>query len=388
MAQAKKKFSRKDMKKPDEFLQKSWEFSEWAGQHSRQILIVTGIVVGSILVGAFLWSYGESRQIKSSRQLEGVFKVVDRDIVPTEFGAGAMGAQGEDEPFGSKYHKDEALLKAYREARDNAKTGEVKKASTLGMASALLGLGKYEEAGREFGTLASDPSGMGDMLHSIYEGLGFAYEGMGKMDKALEQYKKLEKCEGSAYKELGLFHQARLLEGQGKGDEARKLYNDVAASINKAEEMTPLLAYLQEKISGKEGVDLGPAMFKSPGPGPAGPMGGELTPEKLEELKKKLEEMKKMQDLEAAAKEQAEGIAEALEGKGGEETVGEGAEGEPPKPEKAPVPQKGLVPQKGSAPEKGSAPGKGKAPAKGPAPEKAPAGEPEAGGGEEGEGGE
>jgi hypothetical protein len=59
---------------------------------------------------------------------------------------------------------------------------------------------------------------MGDMLHSIYEGLGFAYEGLGDRDRALAQFKKLEKCEGGAYEELGLFHQARLLEAEGKAD--------------------------------------------------------------------------------------------------------------------------------------------------------------------------
>jgi hypothetical protein len=153
----------------------------------------------------------------------------------------------------------------------------------------------------------------------------------------------------------------------------------VAASINKAEEMTPLLAYLQEKISGKEGVDLGPAMFKSPGPGPAGPLGGELTPEKLEELKQKLEEMKKMQDMEARAKEQAEGLAAALEAKGGEETGQEAEAGTGP--EKAAKPEKATKPEKGTKPEKAT-------PVKKPAPEKTPAEKPETGGGGEGEGGE
>jgi tetratricopeptide (TPR) repeat protein len=290
-----------------------------------------------------------------------------------------MGSQGEDEPFGSKFHKDEALIKAYQEARDNAKTSAVKKAATLGMATALLGTEKYKEAKKELEPLASNPSGMGDMLHSIYEGLGFAYEGLGDRDRALAQFKKLEKCEGGAYEELGLFHQARLLEAEGKADEARKLYGHVAASINKAEEMTPLLAYLQEKISGKEGVDLGPAMFKSPGPGPAGPLGGELTPEKLEELKQKLEEMKKMQDMEARAKEQAEGLAAALEAKGGEETGQEAEAGTGP--EKAAKPEKATRPEKGTKPEKAT-------PVKKPAPEKTPAEKPETGGGGEGEGGE
>lgn len=320
MARAKKKFSRKEMKKPDEFLKKSWEFSDWAGKHSRQIIIITVVIIVLILAGAIIWSSMESRQIKSSKQMDDVFEVISKNIAPTEYVEG-MKPSGDDDTFGSKFHKDEALLKEYIGVREKAKTDAVKKTALLGMARAYLGLGKYEEAKKAFDSLAKDPSGMDGMLHFIYEGFGFTYEGLGKMDEAVNQFKRLEKCEDGSYRELALYHQARISESQGKKDEAGKLYKQISDAINSAQEMSPLLAYLQEKISGKEGVEFAPAVFKPPGSGPGmgpgmGP-GGELTPEKLEELKEKLEEFKKMQDEEARAKEKAD--EEALKAAGEKE---------------------------------------------------------------------
>jgi tetratricopeptide (TPR) repeat protein len=340
MAREKKKFSRKDMKRPDEFIKKTFEFSEWAGDHARQIIIITSVVIGTILIGALAWSWNQSREIKSSKQMESVFKVTGREVVPTEYGS-APPPSGDDETYGSLYHKDEALLKAFREARDNARTSAVKKASTLGIASTLLALGKFEAARKEYQSLAADPSGMTGMLHFIYEGLGFTYEGLGKKKEALEQYKKLETCEDGAYKQLGLYHQARLYEAEGKKEEARKLYARIAADINAAQEMSPLLAFLQEKISDKEGVDLSPSFFKGSDAGFGGPGagGGELTPEKIEQLKKQLELLKKQQDLEAAAKQKAEDLKEALEG-GAQEKAPAGEKKAPAEQKTPPAEQK------------------------------------------------
>lgn len=347
MAREKKKFSRKDMKRPDEFIKRTFEFSEWAGDHARQIIIITSIVISTILLGALAWSWNQNREIKSSKQMESVFKVTDREIVPTEYGSSPP-PSGDDETYGSLFHKDEALLKAFKEARDNARTSAVKKASSLGIASTLLALGKFEAARKEYQALAADPSGMTGMLHFIYEGLGFTYEGLGKTKEALEQYKKLEGCEDGSYRQLGLYHQARLLEAEGKKEEARKLYVRIAADINAAQEMSPLLAFLQEKISDKEGVDLSPSFFKGSDAGfggPGGPgSGGELTPEKLEQLKKQLELLKKQQDLEAAAKEKAEDLKEALEGGAPEKAPPVKGEKAPSEEKKAPAEEKKAPP--------------------------------------------
>jgi tetratricopeptide (TPR) repeat protein len=350
MPQVKKKFSRKEMKRPDEFLKRTWEFSEWAGRHTRQIIIVTVTTIVTVLVGAFMWSFSQSRQVKSSKQMGDVFRVTAKGIAQTEYSPGQEPPK-DDETFGSMFHKDEALLAAYRKARDNARSGGIRKICTLGMASTLMGLERYDEARKEYESLVKDPSGMEAMMHLVYEGLGFAYEGLGRKDKALEQFKKLEYVAGGSYRELALYHQARIYDEENKKQEAAALYKQIADSINKAEELSPLLAYLQENISGKEGIDLTPSLFKSPGKGIGGPGSTELTPEMLEELKKRLEEMKKKKDLEEGGKEKEEEAGEK---------PGEAAEGKAPEKKKpAAKAPAGKVPAGWKAPQGKGAPAEG-----------------------------
>jgi len=106
MAQVKRKFSRKEMKQPDEFLKKSWEFGQWVADHSRQIIIVTVTLLVIILVGTLVWSYSQSQKLKSSTQMQDVFKASAKEVVSTEYSEGQEG-KVDDETYGSLFHKNE-----------------------------------------------------------------------------------------------------------------------------------------------------------------------------------------------------------------------------------------------------------------------------------------
>ncbi|MFH1435172.1 MAG: tetratricopeptide repeat protein [Pseudomonadota bacterium] len=345
MARGKRKFSRKEMKKPDEFVQRGWEVGEWAAGHSRQIIIVSLAILMLVLLGAVTWSYMQGRKVKSSKHLDSVFDVTQKSVVPTEYFEGAE-KNTEEETFGSLFHKDEAVLEAYKKVEANAKTAGVKKTATLGIASAQLGLGRFDEAIKAYKQLLEDPSDMEGLLHFIYEGLGFSYEGQGKRDEAMKQYKALEACESGRYAELARYHMARLNELENRPKEAAALYKKISNAINEANEMSPLLAYLQERIAGKEGVELSPALFKPPGPGgmlgvpggpggPGGPGSTELTPEMLEKLKKQLEIMKKEREAEEAAGGASAGEEKEAGPAGGKEKGAEAGGGDEKTEEKA-----------------------------------------------------
>ncbi len=328
MARGKRKFSRKEMKRPDEFVQKGWEVGEWAAIHARQIIIVSLSILFVVLLGAVTWSTVQGRKATSSKRLDSVFDVTQKSVVPTQYFDGAE-KKTEDDTFGSLFHKDEAVLEAYKEVEANAKTAGVKKAAVLGIASAQVGLGRFEEAIKAYKQLMEDPSDMEGLLHFIYEGLGFAYEGLGKREEAMKQYKALEVCESGRYAELARYHMARLNELENRPKEAAALYKKISTAINEANEMSPLLAYLQERIAGKEGAELNPALFKPPGPGgqlggPGGPGSTELTPEMLEKLKKQLEMMKKEREEEEAGP--AGGKEKGAEVGGGDEKTDEKTE--------------------------------------------------------------
>src|SRR5262249_30767227 len=62
-----------------------------------------------------------------------------------------------------------------------------------------------------------------DVKGRALEGSGFAKEGKGDLDGALSTFRQLEGLDGKGYKELGEYHEARLLLGKGETDKAKEL---------------------------------------------------------------------------------------------------------------------------------------------------------------------
>jgi hypothetical protein len=308
----KKKFSRKELKKPDEFLSKSAQYSELLTVHKRKILIGVAVAIGLLVAGSAYYVFNEERALASSQGMMGALDVLSRPVKTVQLFSGS--SEGEDEEsFASLHEKDEATQKAFHEAVEKASSAPVRHMAILGEAQALLGLGKYEEAAASYQLFIDSPEGAEAFLFLAYEGLGLTLEGQGKLDEAAKQFKTLGGVGEGKYEPLALYHQARILESQEKKAEAKDMYASLAKRINEAPKMTPMLGYLQERIAGKEGVPESPG-FKSPSGEPGmlmgpdgqmlptggGPGGGgmDLDPEQLQKLR---EALQKMQQQEAGA---------------------------------------------------------------------------------------
>ncbi|MBW2261557.1 MAG: hypothetical protein JRG91_06235 [Deltaproteobacteria bacterium] len=329
----KKKFSRKELKKPDEFISKSAEFSELMVVHKRKILIGVAVAVGLLVAGSAYYVFNEERALTSSQGMMEALDVLSRPVKTVQLFSGS--SEGEDEEsFASLHEKDEATQKAFHEAVEKASSAPVKRMAILGEAQALLGLGKYEEAAGAYQLFIDSPEGAETFLFLAYEGLGLALEGQGKLDEATKQFKTLGGVGDGKYEPLALYHQARILESQEKKAEAKDVYASLAKRINEAPKMTPMLGYLQERIAGKEGVPETagfkppsgePGMLMGPGgqmlPTGGGPGGGgmDLDPEQLQKLR---EALQKLQQEEAGAGPPPPGPPPPSEGaaQGGDQT--------------------------------------------------------------------
>jgi tetratricopeptide (TPR) repeat protein len=298
----KKKFSRKDLKKPDEFVARGQQIGEWLGVHRRKLLIGLGVLLGVLVVAAALYISVEERNLQSSRHMNDALSLLGRPVHTAALFSGSS-TGGDEESFASLNEKDRASREAFEEARENASARSIRRMAALGEARAALSLGDYEEAEELYRSFVDDPAGAETFLYLAYEGLGMALEGQGELEEAALQYRMLEGVRDGEYTELSLYHQARVLEQQGEKEQARAIYERLARRINEAPEMTPLLGYIQDRIAGKEGVPAKPAVkgYGEPGMimGPDGQAlptpgaGGEgLTEEQMQKLRKMLEDMK------------------------------------------------------------------------------------------------
>jgi hypothetical protein len=80
------------------------------------------------------------------------------------------------------------------------------------------------------------------------EGLGFAYElkaqatpadGPKNLDDALKYFRELENSDVKGFKELGMYHQARVYEAKGDKDRAKELLKSLRERVSKPGEGHP-----------------------------------------------------------------------------------------------------------------------------------------------------
>lgn len=192
--------------------------------------------------------------------------------------------------FKTADERADTALAAYNKVIDEHGGSGAAILAKLGQAGVMLDKKDYPHALEAFSAVASstlagaDPDVKGRAL----EGLGFAKEGKGDLDGALATFKELEGVDAKGYKELGLYHQARILIAKKDTEKAKEL-----------------LKSAREKLQAP-GVDGRPFQFLEavvdetlrkldPSAVPArtqlgGPKGSSMTPEEIERLLKKARE--------------------------------------------------------------------------------------------------
>jgi hypothetical protein len=131
-----------------------------------------------------------------------------------------------------------AALSKYQEVESKYSGTGAAYLARLGEASILLDQKKPTEARQAFEDVKASPLGAVDteVKGRALEGIGFADEMLAMqkpdekekdLDLALTAYKALSDVDALGMKELGKYHQARVLEQQGKTEEAVKLLKEV-----------------------------------------------------------------------------------------------------------------------------------------------------------------
>lgn len=335
-------------------------FTRWLKNNRRTIeFSVAGLILAGAGYAAWDWYSTKTRQEASTMLMQGTFN--DLGVVETEEDKPANPEDAERlkdvDPrprFESYKEKREAALRAYRATADDHGGTGAGILARLGEAGVLLDREDYDGAIKALeAVLATDLAKADETVRmNAKERMGMALEGKGDEAGALAAYQELAGSTLDYYKNMGLYHQARMAVAKGKKDEAKEK-----------------LEKLKERIKGKDSlkstggdrylttqVD---ALMRVVDPS-AAPLtgGGEITPEKLRELQEQFEKMRK-------------NAPELME--------------TPPPPPKAPASGSAAAPPKAPAPGSAAAPvtpePENKAPeAPKPQPEKAPAPPASAGG--------
>jgi hypothetical protein len=146
----------------------------------------------------------------------------------------------------------------------------------------LLDQGDGKGALAAFGDVKGSPLAQADVQvrGRALEGTGFAHELLAQTDAAakdkhyddaLAAYKQLEQVDEKGFKELAMYHEARVLQDRGEKDKATELLKDVHKRISEADRHP--YSYLEEVVDDRLRL-LDPTAVPPKSSKPAGGLGG------------------------------------------------------------------------------------------------------------------
>lgn|GEM_PF-2633043 len=211
-----RRIQRKDLKKPDEFVDIGARILGWVNDHRATLgIALAGVLV--LLFGVMLVVHlRRSADVEAWRPL--------LDAVPVR----ALPAEtSQDNPLEMLGRQDPAVWVDAQRIRQVAESGDEEGpriVAGLALAGELLvqGDGAAAEA-RYRAYLATDPRQDAAGRLVAQEGLGYALERQNKRTEAAQAFAAIAEIDQGAYKALALYHQGRLAALDGRADEARRL---------------------------------------------------------------------------------------------------------------------------------------------------------------------
>jgi len=279
----------------DPLIERTAKLSEWAKKNQKTVQLV-GAAIAVVLLGIAGMLYYQNKQETEASVL------LAKAVADERAHIGEPPKDDEENPdptptFKTFDARRDAALEKYRQVEQKfPKTGA---AILARLAEGSLLLDKHDSAGAiaAYTDVKNSPLAAAD--HEVkgraLEGLGFAYELDGKLDDAQKTYKELENTvDVRGFKELAMYHQARVAMVKGDKDKAKELLVAVRDRLNKPDEsaggsmVAPAQAfpYLSE-MAGDRLRELDPSAAPKAHPGVGG---GAQNPA---EIKRKIEEAMK-----------------------------------------------------------------------------------------------
>ena len=211
-----RRIQRKELRKPDEFLDLGSRVLNWIADHRTAL----GIGIAAVLVLVFgimlVMHLRRSANVEEWRPL--------MDAVPVR----AMATAEDADPLAMLGRQDPAVFVDGQKIRKVAEGGEsdaVRALADLAVAGDLLAQGDGAGAEQRYvAFLATNPrlDSAGRLV--AQEGLGYALERQGKTDAAVQAFARIADLSDGSYKALALYHQGRLAAEAGRDEDARKAF--------------------------------------------------------------------------------------------------------------------------------------------------------------------
>ncbi len=284
----------------DPLLQQTAKLSKWFAKNQRTVQALGALVfVG--LCGYAIYNYVDhKRSSDASALLAEAVTTGEARIGAARAGESMESTVDESPSFNAPHDRREAALKKYREVIVRFPKSGAAYLARLAEGSLLLDAREADAAAAAFSEVEASPLAAVDqeVKGRAIEGLGFAFELKASAnpsdsaqywEQAAKAYKRLESNdEILGFRELAIYHQARMAQARGDKEKAKELLVDVRERVGKTPEnisgipQGPAFVYLAEVAQDRLRA-LDPTMAPASGGVPGGG-GGKITSEQIRRM--------------------------------------------------------------------------------------------------------
>lgn len=199
-------------------------------------------VIIAAIAGGIGYTIFDSRSIKKAEAASSdLMKGANSERGRVVAGSSAKGEDDSaDDPtpvFKSNDEKRETALAAYRKVASTYPGTGAAILGRLGEAGVLLDKREWDGALAAYNEVRSTQLAAADVTvrGRAIEGAGLALEGKKDVDAALKAFRELENTDAKGLKELGMYHQARILYAKGDNDKAKELLKNARERLKNAD---------------------------------------------------------------------------------------------------------------------------------------------------------
>ena len=250
-------------------------------------MLQAGVVIGLLVTGGVLF------YLSRAEEKGGAVSDALAEAVATDQGKVLAEDKRSDEEkeldptkvFKTSEEREKAALEAYKKVAEQHPGTGAAILARLGQAGVLLDQKQWDAALAAYSEVASSTlaGADADVKGRAVEGMGFAKEAKGDLDGALVHFKELESIDVRGFKELGMYHQARIHLAKSDKEKAKELLKAVREKLTAGGTSEKLSSYL-EAVVDTALRELDPSAVPAQMPLGGGPKGSTLTPEELQRL--------------------------------------------------------------------------------------------------------
>ena len=206
------------------------EVGRGAVKRGRSVGILVGVGVAALVVGVVFYARGQSASASATRVLSEAVTYESRAVVgDPELLLGKSKRRPTSPVVKDEAERAAAVDKALSDLSAQAGGSAAETDAVLVRAARLMREGKAVEAQAEYEKFLATGGAGHPLRWAAREGLGFAREAQDDLDGALLEFTALAGEKGVFYRDMGLYHRARILERQGKKEDALAVYHQYIA---------------------------------------------------------------------------------------------------------------------------------------------------------------